>query len=85
MKVVALMGSPRKGGNTDLLTDEFIAGAEPEGAQCEKISVAALAGAAHQRYDLHCGITHGCSASCAVAVLCVLCGLPLSLVLAVRR
>lgn len=37
MKVVALMGSPRKGGNTDLLTDEFIAGAESEGAQCEKI------------------------------------------------
>jgi len=37
VKVVALMGSPRKGGNTDLLTDEFIAGAESEGAQCEKI------------------------------------------------
>ncbi len=37
MKVVALMGSPRKGGNTDLLTDEFFAGAQSEGAECEKI------------------------------------------------
>jgi multimeric flavodoxin WrbA len=37
MKVVALMGSPRKGGNTDTLTDEFIAGAESEGAECDKI------------------------------------------------
>ena len=37
MKVVALMGSPRKGGNTDLLTDEFLAGAQSEGAECEKI------------------------------------------------
>jgi len=37
MKVIALMGSPRKGGNTDLLTDEFLAGAEAEDAECEKI------------------------------------------------
>jgi multimeric flavodoxin WrbA len=37
MKIVALMGSPRKDGNTDLLTDEFFAGAQSEGAECEKI------------------------------------------------
>lgn len=37
MKVIALMGSPRKGGNTDLLTDAFIEGAWSEGAECEKL------------------------------------------------
>lgn len=37
MKVIALMGSPRKGGNTDLLTDAFFEGAASEGAQCEKV------------------------------------------------
>ncbi len=37
MKLIALMGSPRKGGNTDLLTDAFIEGAHAEGAECEKI------------------------------------------------
>lgn len=35
--VVALCGSPRKGGNTDLLTDAFIEGAQSEGAEVEKI------------------------------------------------
>jgi len=37
MKVVALNGSPRKGGNTDVLIDEFIRGAYKAGAACEKI------------------------------------------------
>ncbi len=36
MKVVALCGSPRKGGNTDLMTDAFLEGAKDEGAQVEK-------------------------------------------------
>ena len=35
--VVALCGSPRRGGNTDLMTDAFREGAEAEGAQVEKI------------------------------------------------
>ncbi len=35
--VVALCGSPRRGGNTDLMTDAFLEGAEAEGAQVEKI------------------------------------------------
>jgi multimeric flavodoxin WrbA len=36
IKVVALCGSPRKGGNTDLMADAFLEGAEAEGAQVEK-------------------------------------------------
>lgn len=32
----ALCGSPRKGGNTDLMTDAFLEGAESEGAEVEK-------------------------------------------------
>jgi multimeric flavodoxin WrbA len=36
IKVVALCGSPRKGGNTDLMTDAFLEGAKAEGAEVEK-------------------------------------------------
>jgi multimeric flavodoxin WrbA len=36
IKVVALCGSPRKGGNTDLMTDAFLEGARSEGAAVEK-------------------------------------------------
>ena len=36
IKVVALCGSPRKGGNTDLMTDVFLEGAKAEGAEVEK-------------------------------------------------
>ena len=35
--VVALCGSPRKGGNTDLMTDAFLEGAQSEDAEVEKI------------------------------------------------
>lgn len=37
MKILALMGSPRKGGNTDLLIDEVLSGAETIGHQGEKL------------------------------------------------
>jgi multimeric flavodoxin WrbA len=36
-KVLVLMGSPRKGGNSDRLSDEFIRGAEEAGHVTEKI------------------------------------------------
>jgi multimeric flavodoxin WrbA len=37
MKVLALVGSPRKGGNTDVLTDEFLRGAREAKAEVEKV------------------------------------------------
>ncbi len=42
MKVLGIMGSPRLGGNTDLLLDEALNGAESRGAAVEKITVANL-------------------------------------------
>jgi multimeric flavodoxin WrbA len=36
-KVLVLSGSPRKGGNSDLLCDQFIEGAQTAGHQTEKI------------------------------------------------
>lgn len=36
-KILALSGSPRKGGNSDLLCDRFIEGAQSAGHQAEKI------------------------------------------------
>lgn len=38
-KVLVLSGSPRNGGNSDLLCDEFIRGAEESGNSAEKIRV----------------------------------------------
>ena len=40
-KVLILSGSPRKGGNSDLLCDEFMRGAQEAGHAVEKIRVAA--------------------------------------------
>ena len=37
MKVIALAGSPRKGGNTDILADECLRGASEAGAGVEKV------------------------------------------------
>lgn len=37
MKIVVFAGSPRKGGNTDTLADEFIRGAREAGAEIEKV------------------------------------------------
>src|SRR3972149_2872694 len=39
MKVLGLFGSPRKGGNTDLLLEEALKGAEAEGAETERLRV----------------------------------------------
>ena len=37
VKVLALIGSPRKGGNSDILADEVLKGAEEAGADIEKV------------------------------------------------
>jgi len=42
MKVLGIMGSPRIGGNTDLLLDEALKGARSKGAEVEKITVSRL-------------------------------------------
>jgi multimeric flavodoxin WrbA len=42
MKVMGIMGSPRIKGNTDLLLDEALKGAQSQGAEVEKITVANL-------------------------------------------
>lgn len=39
MKVLALMGSPRKKGNTSILCDEFLRGAVEAGHETEKVNV----------------------------------------------
>ncbi|OGP60600.1 MAG: NADPH-dependent FMN reductase [Deltaproteobacteria bacterium RBG_13_52_11b] len=42
MKVLGIFGSPRKGGNTELLLEEALRGAEKEGAVVERLHVADL-------------------------------------------
>jgi multimeric flavodoxin WrbA len=37
MKVLALVASPRKGSNTDILVDRVLAGARSKGRDCEKV------------------------------------------------
>lgn len=39
MKILAIMGSPRIGGNTDLLLDAALSGASSQGAEIEKVFV----------------------------------------------
>ena len=39
-RVLILSGSPRKGGNSDILCDEFLRGAQDAGRKAEKIRVA---------------------------------------------
>ncbi len=39
-KVLVISGSPRKGGNSDLLCDEFIRGAKEAGNEVEKVTLA---------------------------------------------
>jgi len=52
-KVLGIFGSPRKGGNTDLLLEEALKGAIQEGAQVERIHLADL-------HVLPCKECHGC-------------------------
>ncbi len=40
MKVLGIFGSPRKGGNTELLLEEALKGAEAEGAEVERLHLA---------------------------------------------
>jgi putative NADPH-quinone reductase len=42
MKIIGIVGSPRKKGNTDILVDTFLAGAESGGAQVKKYLLADL-------------------------------------------
>lgn len=37
MRILAVIGSPRKGGNSDMLVDAMIRGAEEQGAEVEKV------------------------------------------------
>jgi len=37
MKVLGILGSPRRGGNTELLLDETLRGATDQGGSCEKV------------------------------------------------
>lgn len=39
-KVLILSGSPRKGGNSDLLCDQFMEGAKESGNEVRKINIA---------------------------------------------
>lgn len=43
-KVLILSGSPRKGGNSDILCDEFLRGVQDAEHQAEKIRVAEIKG-----------------------------------------
>jgi len=40
MKVLGIFGSPRRGGNTEILLEEALKGAEQEGAEIERLHVA---------------------------------------------
>ena len=42
MKVLAVTGSPRKGGNTDTLVAELLCGAQSAGAEVEQVNLARL-------------------------------------------
>lgn len=53
MKVVALLGSPRKEGNTDILIDQILKGAKQKGHETEKIHL--------YRFDIRpCQDCRGC-------------------------
>jgi multimeric flavodoxin WrbA len=59
-KVLVLSASPRKGGNSDLLCDQFVKGAQEAGAQAEKIFL----GDQEINYCTGCGRCSNRSAGC---------------------
>lgn len=56
MKVLGIFGSPRRGGNTDLLLDEALRGADKEGAKVERLYLSEFA-------ITPCKECHGCDAT----------------------
>ncbi len=61
-KVLILSGSPRKGGNSDLLCDEFLRGAKEAGNDVEKIRVA-------EKKIGYCTGCYYCQKSCGVCAV----------------
>ena len=59
-RVLGIMGSPRKGGNTDILVDEVLRGARDAGAEAEKVTLV----------DLHIEPCDACN-SCRKSGICV--------------
>jgi len=59
VKVIGLAGSPRAGGNSEMLLDRFLQGAAEQGAQIEKIRIAA-AGVNPCRACNFCSKQEGC-------------------------
>lgn len=56
MKVLAISSSPRKGGNSDVLCDEFLKGAAENGHEIEKIRLA-------EKKIAPCAACSGCAES----------------------
>jgi multimeric flavodoxin WrbA len=53
MKILGIFGSPRKGGNTDILLEEVLKGAEKEGAEADRLYL--------RNYSITpCKECHGC-------------------------
>ncbi len=61
MKVLGIFGSPRRGGNTELLLEEALRGAEKEGAETERLYLSEIA-------ITPCKECHGCdrTGSCVI-------------------
>ena len=59
-KVLIFSGSPRKGGNSDVLCDQFLRGAKDAGNDAEKIFV----NDKNLKYCLACGTCYGNKAAC---------------------
>ena len=60
IKVLGILGSPRRGGNTEILLDEALAGARSQGAETEKLVVSELKIAPCQNCD-DCALTGECT------------------------
>jgi NAD(P)H-dependent FMN reductase len=59
-RALGIVGSPRRGGNTEILVDEVLRGAEEAGAQVEKVILSELDIAPCQACD-HCASTGECA------------------------